>query len=190
VAEVVGTFSVLSEIRRLAPDLMKAMNKKVDVELNRVVEHARGFVTEQPPMSGWSVAKQKGSWARLAYDPEAIKDGIRKTRAGGIVRTPQGLMQTYAILNKTGAGVLYESSGTKNPGFTPQAQYFSWRIASWQNDLPVKRHHLIVRALIQDRKNVVHDIQEAIDETVRIWNARKDADRAFDPWMKSGQPIG
>jgi len=190
VAAIVGTYSVLSEIRRLAPDLMKAMNKKVDVELNKVVDHARGFVTTQPPMSGWSVAKQKGLWARLAYDPDAIRKGIVKTRAGGVVRTPQGLMQTYAILNKTGAGVLYESAGTKTKPKTPQSAFFSYRIAEWQNDLPVTHHHLIVRALIQDRKNVVHDIQEAIDETVRIWNARKDADHAFDPWMKSGQPIG
>lgn len=189
-AAVVGTYSTLSEIRRLAPDLMKAMNKRVDVELNKVVGTARGFVTDQIPMSGWSVANQRGPWARLAYDPVAMRKGVAKSRAGGTVRTREGLMQTYAILNKTGAGVLWESSGTKNPGTTPQAQFFSYRIASWQDDLPIKRHHFIVRALIGHRKDIVHDIKEAIDETVRIFNNRMDADRAFDPWMKSGLPHG
>lgn len=179
---VVSFTSTLQAVRRLAPDLNKAMNKRVNRALQVVVDDARGFIPEISPLRNWAQPGQgAGLWASKAFDRNEISRGITKTRAGGTRRTSQGLMSSYAILDRTAAGVIFESAGTKSKGNTPQGKFFIRRISSWSGLAPTK-HKMIVRALIKDRPMVVEEIHTAIEETVRAFNNRMDAQRAYDPW--------
>lgn len=179
---VVSFTSTTQAIRRLAPDLNKAMNKRINRALQVVVDDARGFIPEISPLRNWAQPGQgAGLWASKAFDRNEISKGITKTRAGGTRRTSEGLMTSYAILDKTAPGVIFESAGTKSTGTTPQGKVFIRRISAWSG-LPTKKHKMIVRALIKDRPMVVEEIHTAIEDTVRAFNNRMDAQRAFDPW--------
>ncbi|CAB4194334.1 hypothetical protein UFOVP1260_25 [uncultured Caudovirales phage] len=196
---VVSFTSTTKEIRRLAPDLNKAMNKRINQALQIIVEDARGFIPEISPLRNWAQPGQgAGLWASKAFDRNEISRGITKTRAGGTHRTSEGLVTSYAILDKTAAGVIFESSGTKTLGRRPPKSkstnpnagaFFIRRIASWSGLAP-KKHKMIVRALIKDRPIIVEEIHSAIEETVRIFNNRMDAERAFDPWQLSAGRFG
>lgn len=181
---VVSFTSTTQAIRRLAPDLNKAMNKRINRALQVVVDDARGFIPETAPghLYNWNKSAQgSGLWASKAFDRNEMVKGITKTRAGGTRRTSEGLMSSYAILDKTAAGVIFESAGTKSTGSTSQGKFFIRRIASWSGLAP-KKHKMIVRALIKDRPMVVEEIHTAIEDTVRAFNNRMDAQRAYDPW--------
>lgn len=179
---VVSFTSTTQAIRRLAPDLNKAMNKRINQALQVIVDDARGFIPEISPLRNWAQPGQgAGLWASKAFDRNDISKGITKTRAGGTRRTSEGLMSSYAILDKTAPGVIFESAGTKSTGTTPQGKVFIRRISAWSG-LPTKKHKMIVRALIKDRPMVVKEIHTAIEDTVRAFNNRMDAQRAFDPW--------
>ena len=182
---VVSFTSTTKAIRRLAPDLNKTMNKRINRALQVVVDDARGFIPEISPLRNWAQPGQgAGLWASKAFDRNEISQGITKTRAGGTRRTSQGLMTLYAILDKTAAGVIFESAGTKSRGNTPQGVIFIRRISAWSG-LPAKKHKMIVRALIKDRPMVVEEIHTAIEDTVRAFNHRMDAQRAYNPWSFS-----
>ena len=180
--DVVSFTSTTQAIRRLAPDLNKAMNKRINRALQVVVDDARGFIPEISPLRNWAQPGQgSGLWASKSFDRNEVSKGITKTRAGGTRRTSEGLVSSYAILDKTAAGVIFESAGTKSTGSTPQGKFFIRRIASWSGLAPTK-HKMIVRALIKDRPMVVEEIHTAIEDTVRVFNNRMDAQRAYDPW--------
>ena len=182
---VVSFTSTTKAIRRLAPDLNKQMNKRINRALQVVVDDARGFIPEISPLRNWAQPGQgHGLWASRAFDRNEISRGITKTRAGGTRRTSEGLMTSYAILDKTAPGVIFESAGTKSTGTTTQGKFFIRRISAWSG-LPAKKHKMIVRALIKDRPMVVEEIHTAIEDTVRAFNNRMDAQRAYNPWSLS-----
>jgi hypothetical protein len=179
VDNVVSFTSTTKAIRRLAPDLNKQMNKRINRALQVVVDDARGFIPEISPLRNWAQPGQgHGLWASRAFDRNEISRGITKTRAGGTRRTSEGLMTSYAILDKTAAGVIFESAGTKSRGSTPQGVIFIRRISAWSG-LPAKKHKMIVRALIKDRPIVVHEIHTAIEDTVHEFNQRMASDHTW-----------
>jgi hypothetical protein len=179
VDNVVSFTSTLKAIRRLAPDLNKAMNKRINRALQVVVDDARGFIPEISPLRNWAQPGQgAGLWATKAFDRNEISKGITKTRAGGTRRTSEGLMSSYAILDKTAAGVIFESAGTKSTGSTPQGKFFIRRIATWSGLAPTK-HKMIVRALIKDRPIVVNEIHQAIEDTVHWFNRDMASDHTW-----------
>ena len=199
---VVSFTSTTKAIRHLAPDLNKAMNKRINRALQVIVQDARGFIPETSPGNLYNWTKHpgigqsgqgSGLWASKAFDRNEISAGIVKTRAGGTMRTRDGLVTSYAILNKTAAGVIFESAGTKTTGRKPPeskstnpnaGKFFIWRISRFTG-LNHKKHKMIVRALIQDRPMVVEEIHTAIEDTVRAFNNRMDAQRAYNPWSLS-----
>jgi hypothetical protein len=134
-------------------------------------------------MSGWTPEKQgHGLWAAKAYDAETIKAGIRKTRAGRSRMTTQGIVSTFAIQDRTAAGVIFESAGTKSKGERGNSSNphrgsrsaGSIFIRNIEERSGIKRpmHRMIVLALIQDRPKIVKAIKEAIDEAVTAVNRR------------------
>lgn len=181
--EIVAFGNTLKVIRSFAPDLNKQMNKEINKSLNIIVKDARGFIPEQSPLRNWTQPGQgNGMWASRAFDREAISSGIRKTRNGGTRRTIEGLVTSYAILNKTAAGVMLESAGTKTAGKTKQGQVFVQRISAWMG-LPRTQHKLIVRSLIKNRPLVVELIKHQIDDTIRLFNIRMESNHWFNTYV-------
>ena len=181
--EIVAFGNTLKAIKKFAPDLNKKMNRDINKSLNTIVKDAQGFIPEQSPLRNWTQPGQgNGMWASRAFDREAISAGIRKTRAGGTRRTREGLVTAYAILDKTAAGVMLESAGTKTAGKTKQGQIFVQRISAWMG-LPRTQHKLIVRSLIKNRPIVVKDIENTIDATVREFNNRMESTHLLSTYV-------
>ena len=166
----------LDLVREFAPDLNKAMNKNIDQLLMQVVQRARGFVAEATtPMSGWTPATQgSGLWAAKAFDRSVIQKGITKTRAGRTKYIKGQYYSTFAIQDRTAAGVIYESAGTKTSpekSKTPQGAQFIRNIAE-RSKIPSDKHRMVVLAVIEMRPDIRRRIDKVIDDTLRQFNRR------------------
>ena len=161
-------------VRQFAPDLNKAMNKDIDQLLGQVVTRARGFVPEKSPMSGWTPATQgAGLWASKSYDQATIQKGIGKTRNARSKYIRGAYRSGYAITDATAAGVIYESAGTKTPpeqSKTLQGAQFTRNIAQ-RSGVSSDKHRMIVQAVIEMRPDILHKIDNVIDDAVRQFNA-------------------
>jgi hypothetical protein len=121
-AEVKGALELRKALRNFAPDLAKETRKEIAGILKPITKEAKGFVpSNEQIISGWTVEKQKGAWARVAYDAGVVKRGI------GYKTSPskpnkQGFSALAQIRNRSGAGAIYETAGRKSSGgnFTPR----------------------------------------------------------------------
>ena len=121
--KVVGATNLRKALKQFTPDLAKETTKEIGNFLKPVVKNARGFIpaNNQIP-SGWLVGNQKGKWERVAFDAAVARRGI------GYKTTPskpnrRGFKSLVSILNKTGAGAIYETAGRKSGitgRFTPR----------------------------------------------------------------------
>jgi hypothetical protein len=120
---VQGASNLRKALKQFTPDLAKATTVEIGNFLKPVVKNARGFVASNSDVpSGWLLGNQKGKWARVAFDSGIVKRGI------GYKTTPskanrRGFRALVSILNKTGAGAIYETAGRKSGvkgNFTPK----------------------------------------------------------------------
>jgi hypothetical protein len=120
---VKGASNLRKALKQFTPDLAKETTKEIGSFLKPVVKNARGFIpaNDQVP-SGWLVGNQKGKWERVAFDSAIAKRGIGyKTTPSKANRS--GFRALVSILNKTGAGAIYETAGRKSGidgRFTPK----------------------------------------------------------------------
>jgi hypothetical protein len=120
---VKGASNLRKALKQFTPDLAKETTKEIGSFLKPVVKNARGFIpaNDQVP-SGWLVGNQKGKWERVAFDSAVAKRGIGyKTTPSKANRS--GFRALVSILNKTGAGAIYETAGRKSGidgRFTPK----------------------------------------------------------------------
>lgn len=111
---VKGASNLRKALKQFTPDLAKETTKEIGNFLKPVVKNARGYVPLNSDVpSGWLVGNQKGKWARVAFDSGIAKRGIAyKTTPSKANR--QGFKALVSILNKTGAGAIYETAGRKS----------------------------------------------------------------------------
>ena len=120
---VKGASNLRKALKQFTPDLAKETTKEIGNFLKPVVKNARGYVPLNSDVpSGWLVGNQKGKWARVAFDSGIAKRGIAyKTTPSKANR--RGFKALVSILNKTGAGAIYETAGRKSGvqgRFTPK----------------------------------------------------------------------
>lgn len=112
------------QMRFFAPELLKEMNAEVRNILQPIVTDAKNLVPEREPLSGWNRPVQRpGSqpsyspygrrweYDRLAWDPRAVKRGIR-VGVGRPTRRRDSFKAAYAIRNANPAGAVYELMGS------------------------------------------------------------------------------
>lgn len=111
---VQGALSLRKALKDFTPDLAKQTNKELANFLKPVVKSARSFIPGNSAVpSGWLVGNQKGTWERVAFDSGVAKRGIGyKTTPSKVNRS--GFRALVSILNKTGAGAIYETAGRKS----------------------------------------------------------------------------
>jgi hypothetical protein len=79
----------------------------------------------------------------------------------------------FAVTDATAAGVIYESAGTKTPpeqSKTLQGAQFTRNIAQ-RSGVSSDKHRMIVQAVIEMRPDILHKIDNVIDDAVRQFNA-------------------
>jgi hypothetical protein len=113
-----GVKETLKALEDFDKDAVKKFNKLVSSELRNAKKDAQGFVTAEPPLSGWSTQpaskpRSRGGAGWPAWDQSIIKAGINTSRAERKVRKDY-TTSAGALVNKSAAGVIYELAGRRN----------------------------------------------------------------------------
>ena len=185
--EIRGNVDLRKAIRAFAPDLEKQLRKDLANAMKPVVSQAKGFVPAQSPMSGW--AARSFSEAQFPfYSASTIRSGITYQTTPGQVNK-YGFSSMAKIVNKSGAGAIYETAGRKGPqpwvgpkagGTGKGVSRSSNRQAGQQfiDNLPELtsslkgRGRLIFKAWAANQGKAEGAALKAIDETVRDFNKR------------------
>jgi hypothetical protein len=166
---VKGATNLRKALKQFTPDLAQETTKELGNLLKPVVKNARGFIpaNNQIP-SGWLLGKQKGKWARVAFDSAIAKRGI------GYKTTPSkpnrsGFRSLVSILNKSAAGAIYETAGRKSGiegRFTPRLQ------GSLVGPSQKQQGRAMFKAWQQDEGKTKGAVLQAIFNSAAKFNAR------------------
>jgi hypothetical protein len=163
---VQGASNLRKALKDFTPDLAKETTKEIGNFLKPVVKNARGFIpaNSQVP-SGWLVGNQKGKWERVAFESGVAKRGISyKTTPSKANRS--GFKALVSILNKTGAGAIYETAGRKTSGGN-----FSPRLGGQINSAPQKMQgRAMFRAYAEDQGKAKGAVLQAIFKSADKFN--------------------
>ena len=115
--ELSGNADTRRALRAFAPDLEKELRTELRAALSPVVRKARGYVTDDSPMSGWR--GRSFSEAKFPiYNPDTIRRNINYKVTPSKVNE-NGFSSMASIYNKSAAGAIYEIAGIKNPQGQP-----------------------------------------------------------------------
>ena len=185
--ELRGNVDLRKALRAFAPDLEKQLRKDLAAAMKPVVAKARGFVTAESPMSGWT--PRSFSEARFPfYSASTIKSGIVYSTSVSKVNR-YGFSSMARITNKSAAGAIYETAGRNGPQpwVGPKAGGASKGVsrsvnpkagAQFIENLPPLssslkgRGRLIFKAWAQDANKADEAAMRAIETTTKAFNAR------------------
>jgi hypothetical protein len=113
-----GIKETLKALEQFDKDAVKQFNKLVTSELSNAKKDAQGFVTVDPPLSGWNTQparnpRTRGGKGWPAWDQSVIKTGITSSRAERRVRADY-TTSAGALVNRSAAGAIYELAGREN----------------------------------------------------------------------------
>ena len=129
-------------------------------------------------MSGWRTTAAKnprkttrGGQGWPAWDPQAIRQGIIKTRAEGRVRADY-TTSAGALLNKTASGVIFEVAGRRTPG-----EGTGRKLIGNMNDRFRKASRGVYAVIDRDRPRIYANIRSAMDDAQKILKANLNKER-------------
>ena len=115
--EVKGVIELRKALRQFSPDLAKGLTKEMGAALKPITKKSRSFLPNNNEMlSGW-VKSGKEVRKFPEYDASVARKGITyKTSPSKMNR--RGFRSIASIFNKTAAGAIYETAGSKTPNST------------------------------------------------------------------------
>lgn len=123
--EVKGVVELRKALRKFEPDLEKNLKQEVRALLKPVIQEARSYVDTDPKgLSNWMARggarkiTKSTSVFRIGkfplFNPSAVKSGItyslKPTKPNR-----KGFVAVFQLVNKTPAGGIYETAGTRHP---------------------------------------------------------------------------
>jgi hypothetical protein len=113
-----GVKETLKALESFDKQAVKEFTKVINSELKIAKQDAQGFVSGEPPLSGWNTVpavkpRTRGGAGWPAWDQSIIKAGITSTKAEGKVRKDY-TTSAGALKNRSAAGVIYELAGRTN----------------------------------------------------------------------------
>jgi hypothetical protein len=113
-----GVKETLKALESFDKQAVKEFTKVINSELKVAKQDAQGFVSGEPPLSGWNTVpavkpRTRGGAGWPAWDQSIIKAGISSTKAEGKVRGDY-TTSAGALKNRSAAGVIYELAGRTN----------------------------------------------------------------------------
>lgn len=115
--EISGNASLRKALRRFTPDLEQQLRKELRAALSPVVQKARGYVTDDSPMSGWR-GRSFSEASFPTYNADVIRRNINYRVTPGKVNK-NGFSSMASIYNSSATGAIYEIAGIKNPQGQP-----------------------------------------------------------------------
>jgi len=160
-----GVKETLSALKQFDKDAVKEFTRTLNSELNLAKKDAQGFVTADPPLSGWATQparnpRTRGGAGWPAWDQSIIKAGIRVSKAERRVRADY-TTSAGGLINESAAGAIYEVAGRRN------------RTGNFISNLDKKEGNasrLIWKSVDKNRDRIQKNIFEALEkakETLR-----------------------
>jgi hypothetical protein len=115
-----GIKETIESLKKFDKDAARRLNKVINDELALAEGAARAKIKDEPPMSGWRTVpaakgRVRGGQGWPAWEPTAIRQGIKKTRVEGKVRSDY-TTSAGALVQKTAAGAIWEVAGRRSDG--------------------------------------------------------------------------
>ena len=158
--------------KKFDKDAARRLSKVINDELRLAESNAKDQIPTKPPMSGWRTTAAKnprkstrGGEGWPAWDPQAIRQGIIKTRAEGRVRSDY-TTSAGALLNKTASGVIFEVAGRRTPG-----QGTGRQLINVMEDRFKKASRGIWAVIDRDRPRIYANIRSAMDDAQKTLQA-------------------
>lgn len=99
-------------LRSVDKEMSKAFDQRIAEIFEPLVAKSRSLIPDVA-ISGWK-ANGNGEWnGRLGWNPDKIRKGIEIKRRSSRAGYGRAVATGYALLNKTGAGAVYELAGIK-----------------------------------------------------------------------------
>ncbi len=172
VVAINGIKETTAALKKFDKDAARRLNKVINDELRLAEGNAKEQIPDKPPMSGWrTTAAEKprkgvrGGQGWPAWDPQAIRQGIVKTRSEGRVRSDY-TTSAGALFNKTASGVIFEISGRRTPG-----QGTGRQLINMMNDRFRKASRGIYAVIDRDRPRIYANIKAAMDDAEKTLQA-------------------
>jgi len=172
VVVISGIKETTAALKQFDKDAARRLNKVVNDELRLAENAAKDQIDTKPPMSGWRTTAAKnprkgvrGGEGWPAWDPQAIRQGIVKTRSEGRVRADY-TTSAGALLNKTASGVIFEVAGRRTPG-----QRTGRQMIGVLNDRFRKASRGIWAVIDRDRPRIYRNIRAAMDDAEKTLQA-------------------
>jgi hypothetical protein len=172
VVVISGIKETTAALKKFDKDAARRLNKVVNDELRLAENAAKDQIDTKPPMSGWRTTAAKnprkgvrGGEGWPAWDPQAIRQGIVKTRSEGRVRADY-TTSAGALLNKTASGVIFEVAGRRTPG-----QGTGRQMIGVLNDRFRKASRGIWAVIDRDRPRIYRNIRAAMDDAEKTLQA-------------------
>jgi hypothetical protein len=115
-----GIKETIESLKKFDKDAARRLNKVINDEFALAEGAARAKIKDEPPMSGWRTVpaakgRVRGGQGWPAWEPTAIRQGIKKTRVEGKVRSDY-TTSAGALVQKTAAGAIWEVAGRRSGG--------------------------------------------------------------------------
>ena len=172
VVVISGIKETTAALNKFDKDAARRLNKVVNDELRLAENAAKDQIDTKPPMSGWRTTAAKnprkstrGGEGWPAWDPQAIRQGIVKTRSEGRVRADY-TTSAGALLNKTASGVIFEVAGRRTPG-----QGTGRQMIGVLNDRFRKASRGIWAVIDRDRPRIYRNIRAAMNDAEKTLQA-------------------
>lgn len=178
VVVISGIKETTAALKKFDKDAARRLNKVINDELRRAEGDAREQIPDKPPMSGWRTVAAtnprkgvRGGQGWPAWDPQAIRQGIIKTRSEGRVRSDY-TTSAGALFNKTASGVIFEIAGRRTPG-----QGTGRKLIGNMNDRFRKASRGIYAVIDRDRPRIYANIRSAMDDAKKTLQANLNKER-------------
>jgi hypothetical protein len=178
VVVISGIKETTAALKQFDKDAARRLNKVINDELRLAEGNAKDQIPDKAPMSGWrSTAAQKpgktvrGGQGWPAWDPQAIRQGIVKTRSEGRVRSDY-TTSAGALFNKTASGVIFEVAGRRTPG-----QGTGRQLIGVLNDRFRKASRGVWAVIDRDRPRIYANIKAAMKDAEKTLQANLNKDK-------------
>jgi hypothetical protein len=178
VVAISGIKETTAALKKFDKDAARRLSKVINDELRLAENAAKDQIPDKPPMSGWRSTPPKnprqgvrGGQGWPAWDPQAIRQGIVKTRSEGRVRADY-TTSAGALFNKTASGVIFEVAGRRTPG-----QGTGRKLISNMNDRFRKASRGIWAVIDRDRPRIYANVRSAMNDAQKTLQANLDKEK-------------
>lgn len=170
--KVTGAIALRKALLQYSPDLAKATTKEISNSLKPVVRKARGYLPSNSDiLSNWRASKAVNKdWRFPTYDYTLAKRGVTY-KATPSKMNSRGFKSLASIFNKTAAGAIYETAGTKTPNSVFVQNLNAKTLGRISGD-GKKQGRVIFRAWEEDQGKAQDGVLRAIEKASKLFKER------------------